>query len=483
MMRSIQVVVVAVVLSFAGLRAQAFDFDFGSDSRSAAVDEMLDAFSQGCHMGPWTHSAIRRAQTLSAVLETLREKSTCSGMERSIAASQGLNSELQRMLDNGDFTNEKMWEEVVNDLSVSLQDPNLPPDVRAVLVDDYSYARFQLTQARAKVSAGLNPSGDQRLAQGMENVRNYLSALISDVDAISKCYADNPSAGMQIGTQILGLAGSFAPGLIGAGIQTLAKLLETGIVFARTMPISRSMHETKKSRMPVALTCGLEAFTREYCQAQDALELADLDRWPENRIDGFFYGVDLMERRLPILYGWLDKVVNGVQPVDKDHAAKIDEQFRLVNNANSMRRVAEGVFNEAQQKIDRGNTRERVLREALRALISGVFYHDPGGGNAVPRSQSPFTESPNAFLYSITQVTPPNTNEPYASYIDRMNLVNTQLDDLKRNLLALLEFLLCATTKWCVNLTPPSVWTTPPWCEAFPQDLLQTLHPWVPLCA
>ncbi|MCB0366699.1 MAG: hypothetical protein KDD68_14990, partial [Bdellovibrionales bacterium] len=189
MMRSIQVVVVAVVLSFAGLRAQAFDFDFGSDSRSAAVDEMLDAFSQGCHMGPWTHSAIRRAQTLSAVLETLREKSTCSGMERSIAASQGLNSELQRMLDNGDFTNEKMWEEVVNDLSVSLQDPNLPPDVRAVLVDDYSYARFQLTQARAKVSAGLNPSGDQRLAQGMENVRNYLSALISDVDAISKCYA------------------------------------------------------------------------------------------------------------------------------------------------------------------------------------------------------------------------------------------------------------------------------------------------------
>lgn len=389
------------------------------DTKVAIVDEMIAAFQGGCNMGTWTQSALGQAQAMTSLLEKLREKASCKGLDRSIDSLKSVQSKLVEMSENANFEGEKYWEEIMNDLIVLINNPSIDSAEKAELQSQYASARYELSQYKAKVADANTLDPDRDPARALEAVRQHLLTLVSESSNWSACYRDNPSAGLQLGASMIGMAGSFAPGLIGTGISAISALIQAGIEFGRTFPISKQIFEIRKSLMPVALRCGMEAMTRDYCRARDAKNFAQLERYDDNHQPlPFFYGVDLLERRLPILNGWLDRIINGIEPANGENAASIDKIFRGVSRANSMRRLAQGVLNEGHSDVRKARgdaSKTGFVRKTLIKIIFEIFFI---GGDDNPWAGF---ETPKSLIVKIIPgAGQPNSNEGEIDYIDRL---------------------------------------------------------------
>ena len=405
-----------------------------SSSQQASVDDLVDAFSQGCNLGPWSRAALSRASSLTTVFEKARTNATCkgAGVDSALYAAQGLQAELRALEADVTWKTEREMEEATNDLMLSISQPGIDPLVKNQLLQSYSSARFELSMARAEANFLRNPGGKHRITTGLERVSSHVRNLMTASEGLSACYRDNPSVALQLGAGIAELAGSFASPVVGLGASAVSGLLKLGVDAARSLPPAEAIYKVRRGAMPIALSCGLEAFTRDYCRAKDARQLLSVASRKSGTTLPFFQGLELQDRSLPVLYEWLDRVVNGSGNIrDPEHAKRLNDQYLRVSTAQNGRRSAEGVFQDATNNIGR-TTEEDVqiayLRRLIRDLVS-IFYCT---GPAFPTTcgSSLFTgfESSLKFVEKIAKErVPTDSSGGLKSY----NSLDEFIDDLK----------------------------------------------------
>ncbi len=351
----------------------------GASSRSADVDNMIESFAAGCRIGPWTQAALSRSRSMTSVLQNLKGKAECTGIDKSLNAASSLENSLNTLAQSEDLTNEAVMTEQLQDMTIALQAPNLGEEQKAEIVKRYTETQVQLAQTRQKIQAQTDPTAKANVIKSVQNARGYLSVLVTESSTLSECYSRNPSAALQLASGIGEVAGSFLPNVAGMAISTVAKLTQVGVEFARTLPISQKIYETYKARMPLAMTCGLEVITRDYCKARDARLLVDLERHRDQKPTPFFAGVDFVENGLPALNAWLFDVENGVKPANQLQALQITKQFDRLNQANSQRRVIEGIIAETRLNMQNSNdpeNRANYVKQMISKFVAILFGNE-----------------------------------------------------------------------------------------------------------
>ncbi len=351
------------------------------------VDQMIAAYSQGCSLGPWTRAALERSESLTQLLESLKEKKSCStspALMNAQGASLRLRAELRALEADSARRKERRFDEAGNDLLLAIGQPGIDPSVKDALLSYYAGTRYELSLARADASYLRQASYKSNFSWGMSGVSQHLRDLLSASHQLTDCYKDNPQVAVQVAAGIAELAGSFASPAVGLGASVVSDLLRLGVEMTSQIPLTKEIIESKRARLGAAFTCGLEAMSRDYCRAKDARTLVDVAiREPKGEVLPFFYGVELMDRHLPVLYGWLDRVVNGGgAPVDSEQAERINKQFSKLTQSQNQRRAADGLMASTRSDVDRVrnvNDQADLVRRFLRDLFR-VFYYNHGTG-------------------------------------------------------------------------------------------------------
>ena len=411
----------------------------------AGADELIDAMSQGCNLGPWSRAALARASSLETVFENIRQKAHCQGanVDSALYAAQSLQAELRAVAADDAWRKEREMEEASNDLLLSLSNPGLDPTAKDGLAGYYADARMELSMARADANFLQNPGRKSRVTTGLERISGHVRDLMSASAGLSECYANNPDVALQLGAGLAELSGAFMSPVVGLGVSTVSSLFKLGVDVANSFPSAEAIYQLRKGKMPIALSCGLEALTRDYCKAKDARTLITVAvREHGGKVLPFFRGIELQDRHLPVLYAWLDRVVNGTDDVkDPDHANRLNDQYTRIANVQNSHRYATGLFNQTKSNIDASLSNEvkiAYLRGLIRNLV-GLYYTNylPGNPDPSPGHLTLFEgfESVQDFIRTIARERVPHdptTQNPktFNNYSDLIDGLLLQPDDI-----------------------------------------------------
>jgi hypothetical protein len=387
----------------------ATDCQKNQEEKVAVAKEMAEAFGKGCGRGPWTQASVDRAAQISGLFQSLLNKQGCNNnpnVQTALNASNALQTELTNMMGpNSNVGTERQWEEVSNDLLVQINQTT-DADIRASLISEYGTARYNLSNARA--NANYLSSGDYhtQMYYGFEAVNQHLREILAASNSLADCYNNNPAVAMQLGSSLAELGGAFAPPMIGAGISALSSLIQTAVDYSVKAPTARAVYDATRPIMPDALTCGLEAMTRDYCKARDARNLIDFSlKGTDGQLLPFFYGTDLQDRYMPALYGWLDKVVNGGGTIrNPNHAGIVNGQFGRLAVARASLNTAQGYFEDFRTAIQRDPSSEVDRVKSLLKILAHIFYQHSDGPFPFNDESSLFFgyESSQAFVIKIS---------------------------------------------------------------------------------
>lgn len=356
----------------------------------AVADEIIESFvfDDSCDVGPWTKRALATSQTLTSIYASLQKKTNCgdSAITASINAATQISTTLGQLSGINAAREEKVQMESINDLLSSLQDPTLDPAVRAVLLSEYSNQRVQLAQTRGVLAAD-STLNNTRLYYGLESIATYMNTLVSQRSALQACFTANPVEAVKVATNLADLAGNFLPSIQGAAVKVGAAITRDAIDAFQNAPIAAEIRRTQNTRLTLGLRCGMQTMLRQYCGARDASKLVSYLNKDATGLEpsAFFYGLDLIDNRFPVLDGWLDRVANGVKPRTADAANKMNTYFSLVNLASSTRREMDGRYQELIDNLTKVSSLEGQRDQVkfhLETLITQVW------GAAIPGENS-----------------------------------------------------------------------------------------------
>ncbi len=406
--------------------------DPSTGTKPSVVDEMITAFESGCSTGDWSRVALERSARLTGIFRSLNDKASCrdpktdsvnGNLEQALSGSAALQNALDEALAReGYYRGERVAEENTNDLFLILDDPNLTPGLRDQLLSLYANERYQLSYNRTQLNYVDHASYASRSTSGLVRFSGYASSVLSSTAQLSGCLTDNPAKAFDIAANVGLIAGSFATPMVGLAVAAVSELLKVGVQAATSIPSARQLYKSRKDRMPLALSCGLEALTRDYCRARDSHILVDLAH--RNQSDGepipFFYGIELADRDLPVLYRWLDQVVGGSNSANRQQSDNSNYQFSRLNRVLQMKRNCEGILNELERDLKNPKftpeDRVRKVKDGLADIMLGALYMDQGNGIPYPYSDGPFkNDSAYVIVSQIAGLPVPEKVEPGTS--------------------------------------------------------------------
>ncbi len=305
--------------------------------RPDIAQDLIDAFSAGCSShGFWTDSALSHTNSLVNVLMKIKTTGPCQALNGNLTQIQSMNNQLSVLLQSSSdpsnpnsYASYRYNEENIQELVLALKQPGLDPALQASLTSTLAQAQAQQTTLRSRYFVDKFSSATSQMGTTMQS-------LVQQAGDLSYCFNESPAVGLKLATNALAVAGSFISPVVGAGVATLGSLMNGAIDYVRFHSTNKALWELYSAKMPLALTCGLEAMANLYCQASDSVELIEFQKanYPSNgQLPSVAWtGMDILNRRLPVLTKWLLQVKTGVSPNDSTEAQKQIAIWQKIQN-------------------------------------------------------------------------------------------------------------------------------------------------------
>lgn len=401
----------------------------GCEDRSRSANEILSAFQSGCTTkGRWTDSALKHSRSLVSIFESLKENDACKGVAAQLGSVQNLSRQIEGLLTEPSFAEYRTQEEQLQELTLALQsatDPALQAALQAQLISTH----INLGLARGSYNSVEDRIKRDRIALSTKDLATYSSSLLQQTGTLSACLSQSPSAAVHIATNLLAIGGSFFSPIFGAATAILGQLINIGVEHARTFPIDQAIRKTYQAQMPTAISCGMEAMSELYCDANDAFELLDFQATsypsPGNNPHPVWAGLDLLGRRLPILNRWLTKVKNGLPPTDSVEAGRQNSIWSKLNQVDNTHRQVLGRYSELKHLYDRSTGSPDVQTSILRQLVLQIpDYFVSNNPNII--YSGPFTDLSNSVYTWLCWITlgPSATCPPHENNDNPENYLN-----------------------------------------------------------
>ena len=365
------------------------------EQQSQVGQEILDAFAGGCSSyGPWTESALGHTSSLISVVQSLQAKDPCKPLAATLGSIQALNSQLAFLSQNEAYRDYKSSEESIQELSLALNSAEAAnnADLR------YALSNALITAQATRASSKALARNDQFATAGLQ-MASTLQSLLGQAQDLRACLSSSPGAAVQLATNVLALGGSFVSPVVGASVGMIGQMINTGVEYARTHASNEALWKAYETKMPMALTCGLEAMTDLYCRAGDAYSLIELQAKsysaPDAEPGPLWEGIDLLGRRMPVLLSWLRRLKAGVAPTDSNEARRQIGIWRRQSSVQNTHIAVQGLLGGMKnQYFAPGASPESQRTYLLGFLIEFAYSMTSDGcqGMNCPPAGGPFAE-------------------------------------------------------------------------------------------
>ncbi|MBI2712570.1 MAG: hypothetical protein HYX41_06945 [Bdellovibrio sp.] len=360
--------------------------------RAEVAGSIIQAYGGQCKSyGTWTEAALAQTRSLESIVNELKSKNECKGINSALANAQNLSQQIQQLAGDPVQTALKEAQDVKRHLLIELKAAN-DPNLQAALAA--SLAQAEVTLAQAKATAMSSNAGNTRLVSGLSQATSYLNAILTD-PGLGQCALHYPELGVQIGAQALAIGGAFVNPAVGVAASAAGSLISNLITFLRMFRLDRALWKLQATELSIALSCGLESMETTFCAAQDQYFLAKIEadsyqgQWQPNE---FWRGLDLWSHRIPGLLRWVSRVATGISPTDPSGAERQNRVRDRLALFSSIERSTQGYMGDVTIKEffpTRTHLLYRLVGLQLDCNPGGIF----GGGNCKDEQTIPLPQN------------------------------------------------------------------------------------------
>ena len=349
----------------------------GCHGNPEAAQSLLSAFGGACaSSGSWTQSALAHSQSLINVIQTIQNSDPCKPFISTLAQITSGSTQIQSLLNDQSYSDYRIAEENVQQLTLALQDAPPGSPLSAALGSQLVNAQIDLIQRRSASVVGSDIANRNRFASANLQLSSYAQSLLQNTRGIEACLQHSPAAAVSIASNLLALGGSFVSPIFGSAGAVVSQLIGVGVETARNHSSNKALWSLYRNQMPTALACGFEAMTELYCNANDAFDLLELQAKAYTRLDGnpnpIWQSLDLQERRIPVLRNWLISVRNGVLPTDQQEAQRQNNAWARLQALDTFLRNVNGEIRRNVFLYDGAAGNPAVQRNLLVTTIFNV---------------------------------------------------------------------------------------------------------------
>ncbi|MCY4644715.1 MAG: hypothetical protein OXB88_08875, partial [Bacteriovoracales bacterium] len=281
---------------------------------SVYARNLLNAFHSFCPTnGNWSDHALEASKKLQNVLTSIIEDPACVDIASSISRRARVISEALTR-----FRNVPIERDI---LAKKRQQRNLLLLTMGEGVSDLDLARYQGLLRENQLSL-LNlesylPYDEERAdREYITNVVvNSTYELFNQASLNQKCLFRSPMFLSAISSLGSSVSASLLSGGQGLAYASLSSVLGHALEFIRVSSLRRKIQELGQVEYISSYQCVLESISNQWCDAKESLDLINLKIRNDSTETGVLrMGTDLLDRDLPLLTDWLEKVAAATPP-------------------------------------------------------------------------------------------------------------------------------------------------------------------------
>ncbi|TNF30291.1 MAG: hypothetical protein EP319_05455 [Deltaproteobacteria bacterium] len=300
------------VLIGLGLLASIFTLNLQAMEKAKPASTLIQAFKSQCPSVVTRHvqGSIANIEGLMYTIQALKADSNCSGaseLESVLVNYNRIYGEYQVYLQTRDSQVEA--ENRISRFTQILDQGGNTPEIEYFIRNEIFMAQADLISINTDLDRFDNFGNNRAMAAAQ---------LLTGLEGFLGTWQDNPACfekksslvGSLLSNGLLSAAAFTNPGTslaLAAGgvmIQSLNK-------FIHDFKYNDAIGDLDEIEMPTAIRCISQAFTDQYCDAQDSLNLIDVYRNNYGRDDSRLKGVELLSKHMDHLGHWLQEVYAG----------------------------------------------------------------------------------------------------------------------------------------------------------------------------
>lgn len=381
---------------------------------------LLSAFGQGCQShGELTTISMNHSDSIIKMIRSIQNDSSCSQWAQSLQSSIGTID--QYSTDTSAYN--------VNQLTHKLS--NLQ---EALEIESNSNIRASLASKLAETQVELHMLGTEsndRIWQNrkstISNFHQFSSNLSATLNSNIHCVQKYPGLVMQIGGQIMNIAGNFNlwGNIAGIGLMGAGAAIDMALSAIRGARFTRSLKKIENSKLTEALICTFEKVSKNYCSgastkkrvtqmAEGKYHISN-DEWP---------GIQISQS-ISLYNKWVSKLVSGTPSSNTAISARKVNAIKMRENLKITREFTSGYYQEGVDLISLTSDideQESLISEIIENISDEISrHHSNSKTNPFKSAFRHFTRrAPSVYFY--TGELRPNfqsNNEDSYSYIQR----------------------------------------------------------------
>jgi len=336
-----------------------------SPDETNQVIRILDTFSNGCSLSKGASAdAINVVRGLSASVKSALSSPACqslagamTSLDSTVLQAQSLvpaiNDSYITELEMEVNTLQRQRDEIANLLTQTAD----PVEIASLQKDLYK-VRVQLAGALSQAKDSALNDQQIRRAQALRLLLGSTNQAVNQILMNESCWVGQPGLLQQVAgvgstlgaSAALTTAASQKAVLLSTGVNILATIVD----FFQRLSVAKKVAQFDLTLAPTALTCALEKMNDVYCSAQDTLNAIQKvgAQFHDPKADPVWKGVGFLEREIPVLLAWLQKIKSGGSAStvgDSEKQVKIE--LKEVNLTNS-EKLFLGFLRDAQRLYD-----------------------------------------------------------------------------------------------------------------------------------
>jgi hypothetical protein len=350
-------------------------------------DEIFRSFKSFCPgHGIWVDRARESARSLSSTLNGIKDDPACRSIASSLSNLQSLQGSLDRYaLDSYDLDLEMAKRERY-ELLMQLQAASLDPVLSAQLEASLRDVQIRVGTLETRQDRDKSNLRNRLIAQ--QSVAS-VQALLNQALLQQDCFVGKP----QIFSDLAALAGSIGAvavtGGISLGVAAGVDLIGAAVEYSRKAALSNKIRRLNEASIHESFTCALEALSNQWCSAREASTLLNIRSRARSSQDSFYKGIRYLEREVPVLMQWLDRVRSGSRPTNEAEANRQKEIFAKEAAIKAFAPTAFGILGEKRKLLPEGSSPDNqkakfdLMRQAIQEIITSLNSGASAGGVSV----------------------------------------------------------------------------------------------------
>lgn len=334
-----------------------------ADNNAVYTKALMATFGSGCRShGDLTTTSLEHTDAIINMIEAIQDDKQCAQWAQGVKSAIGGIDSYKLSINNykADFLSSEI-SSLQNAIEIE-DNPNVNSALATIIVEK----KVEL----AIMGANIDETLWQNRKGSISNFNQFSSNLSTTLNSNAKCLKKYPGIIMQIGGQVMNIAGNFNMwgNIAGIGLMGVGAATDLAISAIRSNIFYKQVNKLEESKLTEALICAFEKVSATYCDSRKldrrVIEFGQEDyaneesKWPSIRI----------AKSLPIYKTWVAELVSASPSVNTIMSEKKKTVIKMRENLYIVKEFMTAHLSEGISAIGFAENKDQVnaiMRETL----------------------------------------------------------------------------------------------------------------------